>query len=143
MAFASRILRQPFRVVVVVSDGECNEGSLWEAALLAPRHNLNHLTVVVDYNKWQATGRSNEVTALAPLREKWQAFGWEAEEVDGHNLDELGDALRKVADKKPRAIVAHTVKGKGVSFMEDDNNWHYRIPTPAEVQAAHQELGLR
>jgi transketolase len=142
MAFAARILKQPFRTLVIVSDGECNEGSLWEAALLAPRHNFNRLTVVVDYNKWQATGRSNEVTALAPLCEKWRAFGWEAEEVDGHDLDALAAALRKEAPDKPRAIVAHTVKGKGVSFMEDDNNWHYRIPTLEEVKTARRELGL-
>jgi len=142
MAFASRILRQPFRVLVVISDGECNEGSVWEAAMMAPRHKLGNLCVVVDYNKWQATGRSNEVLALAPLRDKWAAFGWDAEEVDGHDLNALQAALRKITDDKPRALVAHTVKGKGISFMEDDNNWHYRIPTQAEVQAAHRELGL-
>ncbi|MGD0088929.1 MAG: transketolase [Planctomycetota bacterium] len=142
MALASRILRQPFRVLVVISDGECNEGSTWEAAMMAPRHKLGNLCVVVDYNKWQATGRSNEVLELAPLRDKWAAFGWDAEEVDGHDLQALLAALGKVTADKPRALVAHTVKGKGISFMEDDNNWHYRIPTQAEVQTAHRELGL-
>ena len=120
----------------------CNEGSLWEAALLAPRHNLNHLTVVVDYNKWQATGRSNEIMALPSLRDKFAAFGWEAMEVDGHNISQLIAALEKVEAgcSKPIAIIAHTIKGKGVSFMEDDNNWHYRQPTAEEVEEAKKQL---
>ena len=144
MALAARIQEQSYRVCVVMSDGECNEGSVWEAAMLAPAQGLDRLVVVIDYNKWQATGRSNEVMALDPLKDKWAAFGWNACEVDGHDVQTLMQLLRDVPDGsgKPVAIIAHTVKGKGVSFMEDDNNWHYRIPNEKEVATAFEELGL-
>jgi transketolase len=144
MALAGRIQDRLYRVFVLMSDGECDEGSVWEAALFAPAHALDNVAVVIDYNKWQATDRSNEVMALAPLRQKWEAFGWSAQEVDGHDLGALVRALRNVPDGsgKPVAIVAHTVKGKGVSFMEDDNNWHYRIPNAGELERARAELKL-
>jgi len=142
MALASRIQKIPHRVVAVLSDGECNEGSVWEAALYAPAQRLGNLTAVVDYNKWQATGRSEEITALAPLADKWRAFGWDAVEVDGHDVETLARELAAVLPDRPRVLIAHTVKGKGVSFMEDDNNWHYRSPTAEEVTRAEQELGL-
>lgn len=142
MALAGRIQGLRYRVFVLLSDGECNEGSVWEAAMFAPAQRLDNLAVIVDFNKWQATGRSEEVMALQPLKEKWAAFGWSAHEVDGHDLSALVTLLRNVPDGsgKPVAIVAHTIKGKGVSFMEDDNNWHYRIPTAEEVEAAAGEL---
>ena len=144
MALAARIQHRTYRVLVVMSDGECNEGSVWEAALLAAAQRVDRLAAIIDYNKWQATGRSNEVMALPPLAAKWQAFGWSAVEVDGHDLGQLVEVLRRIPDGsgKPVAIVAHTVKGKGVSFMEDDNNWHYRIPKAEEVRRAKEELGL-
>ena len=144
MALAGRIREEHFRVFAVMSDGECNEGSVWEAAMFAPAHGLDNVTVIIDYNKWQATGRSEEVMALKPLREKWASFGWDACEVDGHDMQALVEALGREPDGsgRPVAIIAHTVKGQGVSFMEDDNNWHYRIPTADEVTAAKQELGL-
>jgi transketolase len=144
MALAGRIQGRSYRVFVVLSDGECNEGSVWEAALLAPAQQLDNVVVVVDYNKWQATGRSNEVMALKPLKQKWQAFGWSAYEVDGHDLGALVKALRNVPDGsgKPVALIAHTVKGKGIPFMEDDNNWHYRSPDANELKTAHDLLGL-
>jgi transketolase len=144
MALAARIHGRDYRVLVLMSDGECNEGSVWEAAMFAPAQKLEKLAVIVDYNKWQATGRSEEIMALAPLRQKFEAFGWSAYEVDGHDLGALVEAVRNVPDGsgKPVAIVAHTVKGRGVSFMEDDNNWHYRIPTADEVLAARKELGV-
>jgi transketolase len=142
MAMASRIQKRDYRVFVCMSDGECNEGTVWEAAMFAPAQKLEKLTVIVDYNKWQATGRSNEVMAMHPLREKWAAFGWDAHEVDGHDIDTVTRLLKNVAPGKPTAIIAHTVKGKGISFMQDDNNWHYRIPKPEEVEAAKKELGL-
>jgi len=145
MAFAARLQRTLNRVYVVLSDGECNEGSVWEAALFAPAHALDRLVAVIDYNKWQATGRSEEVMALRPLKEKWAAFGWSAHEIDGHDLGALVRTMRKVPDGsgKPVAIIAHTVKGKGISFMEDDNDWHYRAPDADQVVAAFEELGLR
>jgi len=144
MALAARIQQSHYRVFVVMSDGECNEGSVWEAAMFAPAHGLENVVVIVDFNKWQATGRSEEVLAISPLTRKWEAFGWHSIEVDGHDLNELTRVLTDVPDGtgKPIAIVAHTVKGKGVSFMEDDNNWHYRIPTADEVQQAKRELDL-
>ena len=142
LALSGRIQNLDYRTLVVMSDGECNEGSVWEAAMFAAGKSLGRLTVVIDYNKWQATGRSDEVLALASLRDKWSAFGWDATEVDGHDISALAAAIapRGEATGRPRAIIAHTVKGKGVSFMEDDNNWHYRIPDAAEVEHAAQLL---
>jgi len=144
MAIAGRIQYQSYHVFVVISDGECNEGTIWEAAMLASAQGLNKLVVIVDFNKWQATGRSREVMAIDPLKAKWEAFGWSTYETDGHDLKTLVNLLTNVPDSsgKPIAIVAHTVKGKGVSFMEDDNNWHYRIPTVTEVELAKRELHL-
>jgi transketolase len=144
MAFAGRLRGSQHRVFAILGDGECNEGSVWEAAMLAPSIGLDRVAAIVDFNKWQATDRSREVMKLDPLADKWRAFGWSVYEVDGHDLDALVKLLRRVPDGsgKPVAIIAHTVKGKGVSFMEDDNNWHYRIPTEAEVAKAKQELGL-
>ncbi|MDO8423078.1 MAG: transketolase [Parvibaculum sp.] len=144
MALAGRIKGQSYRVYALMSDGECNEGSVWEAAMFAAAQKLENLCVIIDYNKWQATARSNETLALAPLREKWEAFGWDAVEVDGHDIGAVAALMANVPNGsgKPVAIVAHTVKGKGVSFMEDDNNWHYRAPTAEEVVISHKELGL-
>ena len=147
MALAGRMRGDSFRVFALLSDGENNEGSVWEAAMFASAQGLNNVCVIVDYNKWQATARSNETLQLSPLREKWEAFGWDAIETDGHDPAGLAALMRAVPSGgpergRPRAIVAHTVKGKGVSFMEDDNNWHYRSPTVEEVVQAHKELGL-
>lgn len=143
MALASQIQDQPYNVYVVMSDGECQEGSVWEGAMLAPRLRLGNLCALVDFNKWQATGRSNEVMCMESLRDKFEAFGWEAREIDGHNLSAITEALH--APRRPGvplAIIAHTVKGKGASFIEDDNNWHYRSPTQEEVEQARLELAL-
>lgn len=144
MALAGRIHRQSYRVYAVLSDGECNEGSIWEAALFAAAQKINNLCVIIDFNKWQATGRSQDIMALDPLPQKWQAFGWNAYEVDGHCFADLLHPLDNFPhnNQKPTAIIAHTVKGKGVSFMEDDNNWHYRTPSASEVIAAKRELSL-
>ena len=144
MALAGRIQERAYNVYAVLSDGECNEGSVWEAAMLAAAQRASNLCVVIDFNKWQATGRSREIMALDPLADKWRAFGWNVIEVDGHDMAALLNVLQQhPADNgKPTAIIAHTVKGKGVSFMEDDNNWHYRIPTADEVVKSRQELGV-
>ncbi len=144
IAIAGRVQNQSYRVFVVMSDGECNEGSVWEAALIAPAHKLENLITIIDYNKWQATGRSNEVMSLDPFKQKWESFGWSAYEIDGHDLNALTQILANVPDGsgKPIAVIAHTVKGKGISFMQDDNNWHYRSPNEDEVKKAKQELGL-
>jgi len=144
ISLAGRIQRRDYRVFVVMSDGACNEGSVWEAAMFAPAQKLANLTVIIDYNRWQATGRSNEIMALDPLAKKWEAFGWRTAEVDGHDIAALTDAMTGAGsgNGSPLAIVAHTTKGKGVSFMEDDNNWHYRAPSAAELNDARAELGL-
>ena len=145
MALSGRIKGDKFRVFALLSDGENNEGSVWEAAMFAAAQKLENVCVIVDYNKWQATARSNETLMLAPLAEKWRAFGWDAHEIDGHDVAVLARLMQNVPNGsgKPVALIAHTVKGKGVSFMEDDNNWHYRAPTAEEVVKAHKELGLK
>ena len=143
MAIAARIKRESYRVYALLSDGENNEGSVWEAAMFAAGQKLEKVCVVVDYNKWQATARSNETLMLAPLRDKWAAFGWDAHEIDGHDVGALARAMQDIPNGsgKPVAFIAHTVKGKGVSFMEDDLLWHYRCPRGDELSAAVAELG--
>ena len=140
MALGAKITKVPYRVFVLMSDGECNEGSVWEAAMMAPRHNLGNLVAIIDYNKWQATGRSDEVLDLHPLTDKWSAFGWQTAELDGHDIPGMLDGFSSIDETacKPTVVIAHTVKGKGVSFMEDDNNWHYRIPTRDELALAEK-----
>jgi transketolase len=142
MALAARIQQRPTRCYALLSDGECNEGSIWEAAMLAAAQRVSTLTAIIDYNKWQATGRSQEIMALDPLAAKWEAFGWHAQEIDGHDFEAIKAALKTARgeSQRPSVIVAHTVKGKGVSFMEDDNNWHYRTPNAEELAAALTEL---
>jgi transketolase len=143
MALASRINQQNFNVFAILGDGECNEGTIWEAAMLASAQKVENLKIAIDYNKWQATGRSNEILDLSPLSDKWRAFGWEVREIDGHNFTQIQNAyLEPVPKGKPLAIIANTVKGKGVSFMQDDNNWHYRIPNQKELMLAAQELSI-
>ena len=144
MALDAKINKNSYRVYVLMSDGECNEGSVWEAAMLAPALNLENLVLVVDFNRWQATGRSQEITGISPLKDKFEAFGWSSYDVDGHDINALINVLKNIPDGSgsPVAVVAHTVKGKGISFMEDDNNWHYRIPNEEEVKASLMELGL-
>lgn len=142
MALAARIKRRSSRFYALLGDGECNEGSIWEAAMLAASQRAGNLTAIIDYNKWQATGRSQEILALEPLALKWEAFGWHVQEVDGHRFQEIGNALKSARNygEKPSMIIAHTVKGKGVSFMEDDNNWHYRTPNADQLADAIAEL---
>lgn len=133
-----------WRVFCLLSDGECDEGSTWEAALLAGNFRLYRLTVVVDYNKIQSLGRVDEVMPLEPFADKWRSFGWQTREVDGHNIGALLEAVDPdtwpSTDRRPRCVIAHTVKGKGVSFMEDKLLWHYRSPQGDEFTAALREL---
>lgn len=141
MALTARIRNESWRTCVVMGDGEINEGAVWEAAMFAAAHKLGNLCAVVDCNRWQGTGRSLEIMALEPLADKWRAFGWEAVDIDGHDPDKLRDILAGFGrGDKPLAIIARTVKGKGVSFMEDDNNWHYRKLTAEELARACEEL---
>lgn len=143
IALASRIRAQEDkRVLVLMSDGECQEGSVWEAAMLAGFKRVGRLTAIIDKNGWQATARTCEVTNLDPLADKWRAFGWHATEVDGHDLTALIRAYEEAYQRpdQPSVIVANTIKGRGVSFMQDDNNWHYRVPNDRELAAALAEL---
>jgi transketolase len=144
MAMASKIMGINYNVYALLGDGECNEGSIWEAAMLAGGKRVDNLCVIVDYNKWQATDRTRDIMAFDPIVDKWNAFGWNTMEVDGHNMEELLNAFSQFPSKngKPTAIIANTTKGKGVSFMEDDNNWHYRIPNKEEVSKSKIELGI-
>ena len=142
MALAEKINILNFYTYSLISDGECNEGTIWEAAMLAASKKVGRLTAILDYNKWQATGRSKEILALEPLNGKWKSFGWHVIEINGHDFKEMKTAFEtcKLIDDKPSIIIAHTIKGKGVSFMEDDNNWHYRIPNKEELNLAINEL---
>ena len=144
MAIAQSVQGMQGRCYALISDGECNEGSIWEAAMLAAAQNVNHLTALIDYNKWQATGRSQEVMALEPLSAKWQAFGWHTQQINGHDFESINQALDEARSEtnKPSVIVADTIKGKGISFMENDNNWHYRIPNEEELTKALKELEI-
>lgn len=140
MAFGLRGAPGAPRVFVVLSDGECDEGSTWEAALFAAHHGLGHLHAIVDYNKIQSLAPVAETLALEPFADKWRAFGWDVREADGHNHDELRQVLTREANGRPVAILAHTVKGKGVSFMEQSVLWHYRAPRGEEYERARLEL---
>lgn len=140
MAAGMRIAGGTGRVFVVLSDGECNEGSTWEAALWAPAQRLTSVCCIIDANGLQATGRTEEVSRIEPLVGKWREFGWEAREVDGHDLGALVEALSRRDGERPIAIVARTTKGKGVSFMEDDIEWHYRPPSSEDLSRALVEL---
>jgi transketolase len=142
MALTGKRARAPWRVFVVMSDGECDEGSNWEAILFAGHHGLDNLTIVIDYNKIQSLDWVEKTLKLEPLAEKFRAFGWSVREVDGHDVTALGAVLDTVPLEKgkPNAIIAHTVKGKGVSWMEGKVLWHYRPPSPDELVTALAEV---
>lgn len=144
IALAGKIQKKKYQSVVLMSDGECNEGTVWEAAMLAPVHSLGNLIYFVDNNGWQATDRCDSIMKLSPLSEKFRSFGWNAIDLDGHDYSAIGSALQGITPDcdKPTAIIAHTIKGKGVSFMEDDNNWHYRTPSVEDLNRARTELGI-
>ena len=143
MALAAKRDGKDWRVWCVVSDGECDEGSTWEAALFAPHHRLDNLVVIVDYNKIQSFGTVKEVLDLEPLADKWRAFGWGVREIDGHDLGAIREAYTAVpfVPERPSCIVAHTIKGKGVSYMENQLLWHYRAPRGADLETALRDLG--
>ena len=130
------------RVYVVLSDGECDEGSTWEAALFAGHHRLSNLCAVIDYNRLQGIGPVSEILELEPFALKWRAFGWTVLPVDGHDHQALKRAFTEAArNERPTCILADTVKGRGVSFMEGEVLWHYRVPRGDELDAALRELG--
>ena len=134
IALNSKLDKKPYYTYAIVGDGECDEGSIWEMALFANHFKLNQFVVVVDNNKMQSLDFCENTLALAPFAEKWKAFGWNVLEIDGHNHDELREAFAKAKESKdkPTVIIANTVKGKGISFMEFDILWHYRFPHEGE-----------
>jgi len=140
MAYAAKINNQNHRIFVVMSDGECDEGSNWESILFAAHNNLSNLHVLVDYNKLQSIKSTEETLGLEPFVDKWKAFGWKVIEVDGHDHLALINALINYNTGKPLCIIAHTTKGKGISFMENSTLWHYRSPQDDEFNAALDEL---
>ena len=141
MALAARLDRKDTRVYVLLGDGECQEGQIWEAAMAAGHHQPDNFIAIVDYNKFQLDGAIAEIIDLHPLAEKWRAFGWHVREIDGHDLGDVIDALDwSLANTGPSCIVAHTVKGKGVSFMEGENAYHGVAPTEDELAKALGEL---
>lgn len=142
MALAAKRDKKKHRIFTLISDGECDEGSVWEAILFAPHHKLDNLIAIVDYNKIQSLGHVKEVLDLEPFAEKWRAFGWHVIEVDGHNIEQLLETLATFPKEKgrPTCVIAHTVKGKGVSFMEDKLLWHYRTAAGQEYEEALKEL---
>jgi transketolase len=125
-----------------MSDGEMDEGTTWEAALFASHHKLDNLIVLVDYNKWQAFGKTNEVLNLEPLAKKWESFGWSVKEIDGHNFEELEKTLSEVPFEKtkPSIVICHTKKGKGVDFLEDKLESHYHHLTKEELEKICEKL---
>lgn len=142
MAIAGKLQRKNYRIFVLISDGECDEGSTWEAILQAGHHTLDNLVVVIDYNKWQSFGRIKDILDLEPLTDKWLAFNWSVAQINGHDFLEMDKVFKKIpfVKNKPTVIIAHTVKGKGVSVLEDRNEWHYKTPTEKEIEIAKKEL---
>lgn len=142
IALAAKRDGKSHRVFCMLSDGECDEGSVWEPALFAPQHKLDNLVVLIDYNKIQSLGNVADVIDLAPLAEKWRAFGWGAREIDGHDIGAIQEALGSLpfVPGRPSCIVAHTVKGKGVGYMEHKLLWHYRAPRGQDLETALAEL---
>ena len=143
LALAGKRQQSSYRVFVILSDGECDEGSNWEAALFAAHHKLDNLVAIVDANKLQGFGHIEEVLALDPFAKKWDAFNWAVQEVDGHDHYALRALLQRTPFEsgKPSLLIAHTIKGKCVSFMEDQLAWHYKSPNPEQLSQALKQLG--
>tara|TARA_B100001750_G_C15461161_1_gene574401 strand:+ start:60 stop:899 length:840 start_codon:yes stop_codon:yes gene_type:complete len=141
VAISSKKKKKDFNVYVVIGDGECNEGSVWEAAMAAPNFKLNNLYAIIDKNNFQQTGSNKEIMNVESLKEKWSSFGWHTTELDGHNVQELYDFFKNSDEvKKPKAIIASTIKGKGFSFSENNNDWHHSVLTKSFYDKAIEEL---
>jgi len=146
LALAAKIDKKRYITVALLGDGECHEGSVWEAAMFAAHRHLNNLVAIIDYNRLSATGFLKNCLEVEPLEEKWEAFGWEVAVVDGHSFKSLLSVLNRIRSRsspKPLAIIALTTKGKGVSFMENNAIWHYRIPVERELDIARRELSYK
>jgi transketolase len=142
LALAARRKNKEWKIYTLLSDGELDEGSNWEAILFAPHHRLDNMTIIIDYNKIQSLGEIKEVMGLEPLADKFKAFGWSVFEIDGHNHNEIYKALSASSIEKgrPKAIIAHTIKGKGVDFMENKLLWHYKSPDAEQLEMAIKSI---
>lgn len=142
LGLAARIKGLDYRTYVLIGDGECQAGIIWEGAMLAAKYKVSNMITILDYNKVQLDGRVDEIMPLEPLKAKWASFNWNLIEIDGHNIREVLDSLDEACSytKGPTVIIAHTIKGKGVSFMEGKAEWHYRVPTSDELKLAMEEL---
>lgn len=142
-ALAARLQGSDRRIFVVVSDAECNEGSLWEAVMFASHHRLSNLIVIIDLNGQQAFGYTKDVLNLSPMADRWRAFEWDVHEVDGHNIKEITQIVNhlEITGDSPHVLVAHTIFGKGVSFMEKQIKWHYLPMSDEEYKLALEEIG--
>jgi transketolase len=142
IALSGRLDKKNYRVYCMLGDGELDEGQVWEAVLTASHYKLDNLCAIVDYNGFQLDGKLDEIKNMAPLTAKWQSFGWQTIEIDGHNYNEIDNAFEQAKKIRgfPTAIIAHTIKGKGVSFIEGDNQWHGKAPTKEQAEKATQEL---
>ena len=141
IALIGKLQNKKYHVYTICGDGECNEGSIWEMVMFAGQHKLDNFTVIIDANKMQAMGDTKDILDLEPISEKWRSFGWHAIDVDGHNHDALRAAFREDSRGKPKVIVSHTIKGHGVSFMENSLWWHYQVPFGEYYTRAIKELG--
>lgn len=144
IALAGKMDKKDYRVFAILGDGECQEGSIWETALFAAHQKLGNFTAILDYNKLQAMDMLDNIIGMEPMAEKWRSFGWDVFEVDGHDLNDLVVVLthKRNIESPPRMIIAHTVKGKGVSFMENVPIWHYRLPNQEELEIVLKELEI-
>ena len=140
VALAGKLRAKNFKVVVLLSDGELDEGSNWEAILFASHHCLDNLYAIIDYNKIQSLGRTEDTLSLEPVRGKFEAFNWEVKECNGHDYGDIENKLNSFSEAIPHVLIAHTIKGKGVSFMENAVLWHYRNPQGEEYKMAEEEL---
>lgn len=143
VSLAAKIQGRPFTIFTIVSDGELDEGSNWEAILFAPQHKLDNMVVIVDYNKIQSFGSTNEVLSLDPLKDKFISFNWKVAEIDGHSHMQIQEILTEFKNDRmssPKVIIAHTIKGKGVDFMENQLKWHYKAPNSSEYEIAKKQI---
>lgn len=143
MAIAAKYQKKSYYTYVAMGDGELQEGLVWEAAMCASRYKLNNLIAFIDHNGWQSGGSLEEVSGILPILPKWQAFNWDCQVIDGHDFSQILQAIEKAkqSTEKPSMIIAKTIKGKGLSFMENDNSWHKRVPTDEQMSEAIKVLG--
>ena len=139
VAIAAKKMKKKYKVFVLIGDGECNEGAIWEASMSASHFKLNNLTAILDNNSLQQTGSNNEIMSSDNLADKWKSFNWDVTEIDGHNISQILESLNHISEK-PKLILAKTIKGKGFSFSENNNDWHHKILTKNQYDDALKEL---